>query len=550
MIKPAKNLSRALPWLLASFGILLGAARALPASYGFATYLGSSGWDGGRAIATDASGNVYMAVISRCDDFLKLTQPQPPPPYYEYYGYFLVITALDSQGRLLYSTYVDHFPSDRFMDIGGIAVAPDGGVVVVGTMSYDGYYFAFALKVSSSGHYEWRHPLGGFWTTANAVTIDGQGNIYVTGYHWDDGSYPPYTREVGAFIAGIDGHNGYRRFFYPFSGRSYDEGNAIAVDADGNIVVAGKTDSENFPGHVPGAGSGGGTDAFVAWFTPEGSLLRSTVLQGSGTDEALAIVPTSDGDVIVLGSTTSNSPHNLFLTRLGPFGQWQAWTYLSGEVLDLAAGPADRLYLLGRLNGIGGGCQTPAVSMLDPQDFRILTSECIPGIQSVSLAVDPEGWIALTGSASGGLVPVNALQSFHAGLGDAFAIRMRLNRPPDCSRTAASPSVVWPPNGRLLPVTVNGVSDPDGDPVTLRITGIRQDEPWSGREPDASGLGTSQAWVRAHRDGKGDGRVYHIVFEARDDQGDTCTGEVGVCVPHDAGGNMCTDGGALVNSTR
>ena len=61
------------------------------------------------------------------------------------------------------------------------------------------------------------------------------------------------------------------------------------------------------------------------------------------------------------------------------------------------------------------------------------------------------------------------------------------------------------------------LSDADGDPVTITITGITQDEPTNGlgdgdTSPDGKGIGTSTASVRAERSGKANGRVYIIYF--------------------------------------
>ncbi len=52
-----------------------------------------------------------------------------------------------------------------------------------------------------------------------------------------------------------------------------------------------------------------------------------------------------------------------------------------------------------------------------------------------------------------------------------------LNRAPDCSAAAASPALLWPPSNKFVPVSIGGVADADGDPLTLAVTGIRQDEP-------------------------------------------------------------------------
>lgn len=129
------------------------------------------------------------------------------------------------------------------------------------------------------------------------------------------------------------------------------------------------------------------------------------------------------------------------------------------------------------------------------------------------------------------------------------------NAPPDCSRATPSVSKLWSPDHKFVPISILGVTDPDGDPVSITINSIFQDEPvkevGSGSTcPDATGVGTATAQVRAERSGTGDGRVYHISFTADDGRGGTCTGEVKVCVPHDQGkGNNCVDEGALFNST-
>ena len=129
------------------------------------------------------------------------------------------------------------------------------------------------------------------------------------------------------------------------------------------------------------------------------------------------------------------------------------------------------------------------------------------------------------------------------------------NAPPDCSKAVANPSELWPPNHKFVNVSVTGVTDPDGDPAAITITGITQDEPLNGLGdgdtcPDASGVGTAVASLRAERSGTADGRVYHVSFTATDGRGGRCTGTASVCVPHDQRpGHTCGDQGPLVNST-
>jgi len=112
------------------------------------------------------------------------------------------------------------------------------------------------------------------------------------------------------------------------------------------------------------------------------------------------------------------------------------------------------------------------------------------------------------------------------------------NRPPDCSAALADPGLLWPPDHRLVPVSITGVVDPDGDPVTITVTRILQSEP-----VDSVGDGTTcpdavvdagGARLRAERAAHGTGRVYQVEFTAADPAGATCNGVVSVFVPHDA----------------
>ena len=129
-----------------------------------------------------------------------------------------------------------------------------------------------------------------------------------------------------------------------------------------------------------------------------------------------------------------------------------------------------------------------------------------------------------------------------------------LNEPPTCDEASPSTMVIWPPNHKFVDVQVLGVSDPDGDPITITINSIYQDEEVDERgdgkfAPDGSGIGTSTAEVRAERYGRGNGRVYHISFSAVDTRGGACTGTVMVSVPHDQSGAPAVDEGPLYDST-
>lgn len=167
-------------------------------------------------------------------------------------------------------------------------------------------------------------------------------------------------------------------------------------------------------------------------------------------------------------------------------------------------------------------------------------AECVPA----GCTTDANGNVTWTYTSNGqpGTDVIEASFTDDQGnVRSATATKEWVNNPPDCSAVAPSATELWPPNHKLRPVTLSGATDPDGDPVTLTITGVTQDEALNGlgdgdTSPDAQmGSASNQVLLRAERSGTGDGRVYRVAFTASDPAGATCSGVVTVGVPHDRG---------------
>jgi hypothetical protein len=122
------------------------------------------------------------------------------------------------------------------------------------------------------------------------------------------------------------------------------------------------------------------------------------------------------------------------------------------------------------------------------------------------------------------------------------SVTIQVNNAPSCAGVAASPSALWPPNNKFVPVTLGGGSDPDGDAITLVVTGVSQDEPPSAGG-DAGLAGGNVVNLRASRLGSGDGRVYEVAFTITDAHGATCSASTIVGVRHDQGGGPAVDSG-------
>ncbi len=85
-----------------------------------------------------------------------------------------------------------------------------------------------------------------------------------------------------------------------------DEGLRIALDADGNIYLTGRTRSQEFAGE--GVEHSGGTDVFLARLSPDWSELEVVTLGGPGDDTPTAIDALDDGRVIVAGHAGRDFP--------------------------------------------------------------------------------------------------------------------------------------------------------------------------------------------------------------------------------------------------
>jgi len=177
---------------------------------------------------------------------------------------------------------------------------------------------------------------------------------------------------------------------------------------------------------------------------------------------------------------------------------------------------------------------------------------------SAGTVVEASGSGTCTGShtyASGGPKTITATVTDDDGGAGANSVSIVVNSPPNCNPVRPNPKFLWPPNHKFVLITLAGATDPDGDVVTLTITGVTQDEPLNGQgDGDTSPDGklvpghSDQVQLRAERSGRGDGRVYRISFGGSDGKGGTCSATKKVLVVHDQAHGTAIDSGLIVNS--
>lgn len=103
---------------------------------------------------------------------------------------------------------------------------------------------------------------------------------------------------------------------------------------------------------------------------------------------------------------------------------------------------------------------------------------------------------------------------------------------PVISDASASPSSLWPPNHKMVDVTID-YSDSSNCPATCTLS-VTSNEP-TGGTPDWVVLDAHHVQLRAERFGEGQGRIYTITITCTNSSGQSSSETVAVVVPHDQG---------------
>jgi len=243
----------------------------------------------------------------------------------------------------------------------------------------------------------------------------------------------------------------------------------IALDASGNVYVAGESLSTDLPATLGafqtnyGGGTTVGGDIFVAKLDATGSnLVYLTYLGGKGDDAALSVAVDSGGNAYLTGFTDSTNfplasaiitnisgkaepyfglyPFDAFVTKLNPSGSAVVYsTYLGGstndEAIAIAVDAAGSAYVAGftsstnfptvnALQATNAGLDDAFVTKISPDGSAFVYSTYLGGTntdQAQGIAVDAAGRAFVTGFTQSTNFPaVNALQPWLAGGQDVF----------------------------------------------------------------------------------------------------------------------------------
>jgi hypothetical protein len=160
--------------------------------------------------------------------------------------------------------------------------------------------------------------LGGSYQYERAVDAvsDSEGVMYTTGYTIS----PDFPTTAGGFYLDFTAINvflvkfnadGSALDYAVLIGGDYDSyPSGLVVDADGSVFISGYTTTYDFPvtANAFDGSSNGMYDSFLVKIVPDTNTLEySTLIGGSGNDNAWDIAMDSNGDVYLAGSTSSSN---------------------------------------------------------------------------------------------------------------------------------------------------------------------------------------------------------------------------------------------------
>jgi hypothetical protein len=443
------------------------------------TYLGGKNFDSLHAMALDAEGNVYITGDTQSPDF---PTKNAIDDSLSGVGYDMVVAKMAASGKsLVYSTYLGGSDWDSGSSI---AVDATGAAYVAGwtksknfpvvkafDSSFNGNYDGVFLKLNPAGDalvfssfLGPQNPNG--YEGCNAILLDKQGNIYLTG-DTDQAGFPvkagydmTYNGGGDVFISKFAPSGRSLIYSTYFGGGGQDYPTGLAVDAQGAVVITGFTTSRDFPKKNSYKKTiDGFNDAFVAKLNPAGTaLVYSTVFGGSERDRPSDVQIDGKGYAYVTGvtessdfpvlnafdSTYAGGEGDAFLTKIAPTGKPFVFsTFLGGAGEDegesVAVDATGSIYVLSTTASAGmpvkgaydqtlGGESDAHLAKFAPSGRSLVFATFLGGSDEdwgSQVRLDGRGWIAIIGGTKSRDFPVrSAFDKTLNGDYDGFVVRM------------------------------------------------------------------------------------------------------------------------------
>ncbi len=292
----------------------------------FSTYLGGSAHDWANCVTLDSSDNIIIGGVTGSTDF-----PVKDP----YQGTCMggtesnadcFITKLAKNGQsLIFSTYFGHTGSDWCYSI---CVNSANQIAITGTTystnlpllnpyqaihrgSLESFVTLFAADGQSLVFSTFLGSSG--WDTGRGVVFDSNGDLLVTGQMASVDITTPgvFQQNFGggssdAFLAKFK-NNGTLLYFSFLGGSEFDRANDIHIDSENYIVITGYTYSDNFPTENAYQDFRvASEEIFVTKVNNSGTnLIFSSYIGGSHMDEGFGLTIDDEDNILVTGKTLS-----------------------------------------------------------------------------------------------------------------------------------------------------------------------------------------------------------------------------------------------------
>ncbi len=179
----------------------------------------------------------------------------------------------------------------------------------------------------------------------------------------------------------------------------YDQANAICVDIDGNVIVAGESDRD--PSSVIN------DDMLVIKYSPTGTLLWTQRYNhtGNATDRAVAVGCDASSNVVVAGRASNGGDDDYAVLQYNASGtlNWSQF-FDNGDIdraTDMGIDASNNIYVTGRSNnGNDDDFRTIKYSSSGSQLFNV-AYDFVEDDRADFMDVNPDGSFAITGRSDG-----------------------------------------------------------------------------------------------------------------------------------------------------
>ena len=294
-------------------------------------FAGTLEYDFVKSVVTDISGNIYVighfeGTID-CDPGIGVFNLIGSSIYDTFF-----VLKLDINGNFVWAKrFIGTLGSNSLAGGSSIAVDALGNVYGTGhfssTIDFDpnaGVYNlvgqgsgnTFIFKLSSLGNLVWAKSLGSAnFSTGLSVNVDNTGNVYTTGFFYDDLDVDPSSNinnlyassGVGrqTYVSKLDKLGNYV-WAKKIAGSQNDVGYSIATDVSGNVLVTGFFEGNG--DFDPSSGiynltSIGNKDVFISKLDSLGNLLWAHSIGSQGYDLANIISSDLQNNIYVVGTT-------------------------------------------------------------------------------------------------------------------------------------------------------------------------------------------------------------------------------------------------------